>query len=96
MSPGAGDAEPDLTLKSSSSEKSAEEDMEQWREGFPELELWDKRKRGIKRRSGGKKMNNAGLDITPSQNEREQHSNNKRKSDGFSPERVKVRNVSAG
>lgn len=41
-------------------------------------------------------MNNAGLDITPSQNERERHSNNKRKSDGFSPERVKVRNVSAG
>lgn len=39
MSPGAGDADPDLTLKSSSSEKSAEEDMEQ-REGFPELELW--------------------------------------------------------
>lgn len=39
MSPGAGDADPDLTLKSSSSEKSAEEDMEQCREGFPELEL---------------------------------------------------------
>lgn len=40
VSPGAGDADPDLKLQSSSSETSAEEDMEQWREGFPELELW--------------------------------------------------------
>lgn len=39
MSPGAGDADPDLRLYSSSSEKSAEEDMEQCREGLPELEL---------------------------------------------------------
>lgn len=41
VSPGAGDADPDLTLQSSSSEMSAEEDMEQCREGFPELELWE-------------------------------------------------------
>lgn len=40
VSPGAGDADPDLKLQSSSSETSAEEDMEQSREGFPELELW--------------------------------------------------------
>lgn len=40
VSPGAGDADPDLTLLySSSSDMSAEEDMEQCREGFPELEL---------------------------------------------------------
>jgi hypothetical protein len=37
VSPGAGDAEPDFWLKSSSSEKSAEEDMEQRQDAFPEL-----------------------------------------------------------
>lgn len=43
VSPGAGDTDPDFTLYSSSSEKSADEDIEQRRDAFPDPELCVKR-----------------------------------------------------